>query len=157
MFSHELLYKTLMFAVKLDCWWELLRETEYRQGMKEEKRKTREKRKERGRDDGYQRGEREMRERRCCPPGLQVGRFTWRGQAALQRGGTQQGLMEGLWFSTNFQLYLSTWQPPTRNGIITSRPPVSQISSEERSRKRPHSWWHYTPRMFLTWSLLRLL
>lgn len=79
------------------------------------------------------REESEMRERRSGPPGVQVGRFTWRGQLALQRGGTQQGLMEGLWFSTNFQLSLSTWQPPTRNGIITSRPPVSQLSSEERS------------------------
>lgn len=42
------------------------------------------------------REESEMRERRSGPPGVQVGRFTWRGQLALQRGGTQQGLMEGL-------------------------------------------------------------
>lgn len=39
---------------------------------------------------------REMRERYFCPLGVQVGRFTWRGQPALQRGDTQQGLMEGL-------------------------------------------------------------
>ncbi len=38
----------------------------------------------------------EMRERHCCPPGVRVGGFTWRGQPALQRGDTQQGLMQGL-------------------------------------------------------------
>lgn len=50
-----------------------------------------------------------------------------------------------------------TWQPPTRNGIITSRPPVSQMSSEERSRETLHSWWRRIPRIFLTWSSLCLL
>lgn len=48
------------------------------------------------RTEEWKQSEREMMERQRCPPGVQVGRFTWRGQAALQRQVTQRGLMEVL-------------------------------------------------------------
>lgn len=38
-------------------------------------------------------------------------------------------LMQGLWFSPSFQPSLSTWRPPTRNGLTASGAPVSQLSS----------------------------
>lgn len=68
------------------------------------------------------------------------------GWLCKQHTDTQQGLMEGLWISTNFQLSLSTWQPPTRHGFKTSRPPASQMSSEEGSDERQHGWWRCTAR-----------
>lgn len=107
MISCEFLYKTLTFDVKHACG---SRAGENRQnvdrGWGERRRRQREKREKAG---GWQ----SERKRRCCPPGVQVGSFTWRGQAALQRGGSQLVLTEG--FSC-----LNTWQPPARNGIIAS-------------------------------------
>lgn len=130
MFSHDLLYKSLMFVAWLICSEHICCRGEYRKRMKRrEEHKGREKK-----ERGWQRGERGERwQRQRCPQACRLVGSPGVG-SRLQRGDTQQRLMEGLWFSISIQLSLSAWNPPTRHGIITIRPPVSQMSSEERSR-----------------------
>lgn len=68
-----------------------------------------------------------------------------------------RGLMEALWSSTSFQPSLSTWWPPTRNGIITSsRPPVSQLSSGETAQLMapyPEDISHLIPARYEPWDV----
>lgn len=111
MFSRDLLYKTLMFLVGLVCYRRTSEIDRIQTKDAKEKRETKAERKEgamRKKQKNKGAEKRDVREQHCRPSGVQVGGFTWRGQLRLQCGDTHRGLMEGLGFSTSFQLSLST-------------------------------------------------